>query len=192
MVLPSTSSVAIGSRNVQFDLPSVPTLHSYTCAPSACTVSTMVSPGAAMASGRGVSAEAALTSEPDSNSKASAVFLTSGIVCPFGSIFKNTNPMRGRLCRHRLGQVFRDLVEEAGGGQPALVGADQKRKVLGHEAGFHGIDADFLQRQREFRQCVVVVELGAMREPAGPGEDRGDRVGRGLLAFLILAVMPRD
>src|SRR5687768_10328688 len=29
--------------------------------------------------------------------------------------------------RHRLGQVLRDLVEEAGGGEPALVGPDQKR-----------------------------------------------------------------
>src|SRR5215203_3050456 len=32
--------------------------------------------------------------------------------------------------RHRFGQVLRDLVEEAGGGEPALVGADQKREVL--------------------------------------------------------------
>jgi hypothetical protein len=43
----------------------------------------------------------------------------------------------------------------------------------------------------ELRQRSVVVELGAMREAAGPGEDRGDRVGRGLLALLVLAVVAR-
>jgi len=30
-----------------------------------------------------------------------------------------------------------------------------------------------------------------MRQPAGPGEDRGDRVGRGFLALLMLAIVPR-
>ena len=40
-------------------------------------------------------------------------------------------------------------------------------------------------------QLVVVVELGAVREAARPGEDRGDRVGRGLLALLVLAVVAR-
>src|ERR1700761_4878489 len=34
--------------------------------------------------------------------------------------------------RHRPGEVFRDLVEEARGREPALVGADQQRKILGH------------------------------------------------------------
>ena len=40
--------------------------------------------------------------------------------------------------------------------------------------------------------AVVAVELGAVREPARPGEDRGDGVGRGLLALLVLAVVARD
>src|SRR5258708_26833 len=110
MVLPSASNVAIGSRNAHPSLPSAPALHSYTCAPSACTDSTIVSPAAAMASGS-VSAARALTSEPDSRSRARAAFVISGI----------------SLGRRRFGQVFRDLVEEAGGGQPALVGANQKR-----------------------------------------------------------------
>ena len=43
----------------------------------------------------------------------------------------------------------------------------------------------------ELRELGVVVELGAMREAARPGEDRGDRVGRGLLALLVLAVVAR-
>ena len=35
-----------------------------------------------------------------------------------------------------------------------------------------------------------VVQLAAVRQAAGPGEDRGDRVGRGGLALLVLAVVP--
>ena len=44
------------------------------------------------------------------------------------------------LRRHRLLQVLVDLVEEAGGGEPFLVGADQQRQVLGHVAGLDGVD----------------------------------------------------
>ena len=40
-------------------------------------------------------------------------------------------PRRAAL-RHRLLQVLVDLVEEALGREPLLVGADQKRKILGH------------------------------------------------------------
>src|SRR4051794_28519766 len=38
------------------------------------------------------------------------------------------------LRRQRLPEVLGDLVEEAGGREPALVGADQEREVLGHVA----------------------------------------------------------
>src|SRR6266446_5572961 len=141
--------------------------------PSACAVSTTVSPGAAIASGRTVSAAGALTREPERRSKASvALFGNSmahfpnlsslrGTTCPplvqRAKAQGRSNPelwcpwsglLRGAchrariratrwlamtawtifpsfLCRHRLGQVFRDLVEKAGGRQPALVGADQ-------------------------------------------------------------------
>src|SRR5471030_2101866 len=104
-----------------------------------------------MAAGSGVSARA-VESEPASSSSASAVFSANGMVVPSQIEPRTTNPILGALRRHRLGQVFPDLVEETGGGEPALVGADQKRKVLGHEAGFDGIDADLLQGGREFRQ----------------------------------------
>jgi hypothetical protein len=58
---------------------------------------------------------------------------------------------------------------------------------------FDRLHADLLQRVGECHQRVgVVVELGAVLEPAGPGEDRGDGVGRGLLALLVLAVVARD
>src|SRR5689334_13805508 len=93
--------------------------------------------------------------------------------------------------RHRLLQVFVDLVEEAGGRKPLLVGADQEREVLGHEARLDRVYRDLLERRGELRQCRVVVELGAMREAARPGEDRGDGVGRGLVTLLVLAIVAR-
>ena len=37
----------------------------------------------------------------------------------------------------------------------------------------------------------MLVELGAVLEAAGPGEDRGGGIGRGLLALLVQAVMAR-
>src|SRR6185436_10222571 len=186
---------------------------------------TAVSPGAAMASGSGVSAAEAFVA---ASRRRNAVILNDGIAMP-PVAFRNYpnrhceerqrrsnpwcrgrgdgllrgvyHPARVRATRwlresglrrsHRLGQILRDLVEEAGGGQPALVGADQKRKVLGHVAVLHRLDADLFQRGGELRQFVIVVELGTVRQATGPGEDRGDRIGRGLLALLVLAIVPR-
>src|SRR4051794_1714407 len=96
---------------------------------------------------------------------------------------------RSALCRHRLCQVRVDLVEERCRREPFLLGADEEREVLGHLAGLDRVDAHPLQRGREFRKLRVIVELGAVREAARPGEDRGHRVGRGLLALLVLAVV---
>ena len=48
---------------------------------------------------------------------------------------------------------------------------------------------------RSWANCSTVgraVELAAVGEAARPGEDRGDRVGRGLLALLVLAVVAGD
>src|ERR1043166_5578319 len=94
--------------------------------------------------------------------------------------------------RHRLAEVVRNLVEEARRRKPALIGADEQREILGHVAVLDGVDTDFLQRVREFSELFVVVELGAVGEAPGPGEDRGDRVGRGLLALLVLAIVAGD
>src|SRR5216684_1137691 len=119
--------------------------------PSACAVSTTVSPGAAKASGRGVSAAGVLTSGVDSNSNTSVALLrnrmTTFRVCRHCEerLVRHSSTSEGGsdeaiqncgvpdlnspramtawpifpslLCRHRLGQVFRDLVEEAGGRQ---------------------------------------------------------------------------
>src|SRR5262249_32317841 len=66
------------------------------------------------------------------------------------------------LCRHRLLEILVDLVEEAGGGEPLLVGADQEREVLGHGSGLYSVDRDPLKRFGELRQLRVAIELGAM------------------------------
>src|SRR5581483_10746570 len=49
-------------------------------------------------------------------------------------------------------------------------------------------------RGLKFRGTFIgrAVEGAAELEPAGPGKDRGDRVGRGLLALLVLAVVAGD
>src|SRR2546426_10440046 len=78
--------------------------------------------------------------------------------------------LRARL-RHRLLQVLIDLVEEPGGGEPLLVRTHQESQVLGHIAGLDGVNAHPLKAVGKLRQCGVVVELGAVRERARPGED---------------------
>src|SRR5580698_9180492 len=100
----------------------------------------MASRGAAMASGRGVSAARAQESEAGNNNR--AIIARKWNAMTFAPRNDGLDGLRfaARLRRHRLGQVFRDLVEKAGGGQPALVGADQEREILGHVAGFDGGD----------------------------------------------------
>src|SRR5215212_9148622 len=96
-----------------------------------------------------------------------------------------------RSARHRFLEVLVDLVEEARGREPFLVGADEEGEVLRHEAGLDRVDAHRLERPGEPRELHVVVELGAVREAAGPGEDRRDGVRRGLLALLVFAEVAR-
>src|SRR5438128_2156270 len=138
-----------------------------------------------MASGSVVSAARAPVT---ANTKSAAVAMRGLVMLSPVADPATTNPRVAYLC-HRLRKVVRNLVEEAGGRQPALVGADQEREVLGHGAGLDSIDADRLQRVSELRELRIVVELGAVGEATGPGEDRGDRIGRCLLALLVLAVV---
>src|ERR1700761_1723480 len=174
--------------------------------PTAWAVSTAVSPGAAIAAGRGLSSASAPPASSGSSRKGMAFAIDRMmrpqwvVVIPGRCAAPSPNSRDSgcdadasprndiaALRRHRLVEVVRDLVEEAGGRQPALVGADEEREVLGHVAFLDGGDADLLERACELRQRLVVVELGAMAEATGPGEDRGDGVGRGLLALLLLA-----
>src|SRR3546814_5406439 len=90
---------------------------------------------------------------------------------------------------HLLFEILDDRLEEAFGGQPVLVGADQQREVLGHLAALDRRDADLFEIFGEFGQRGIIVELAAVLEAAGPGKDRRDRVGRGRLALLVHPIM---
>src|SRR3546814_13940182 len=93
--------------------------------------------------------------------------------------------------RQRLLQVLVELVEELGRGQPLLVRPDEQRQILGHVAGLDRVDADLLQGRGEVADVRRAVELAATVQAARPGEDRRYRVGLGLLATLVLAVVAR-
>src|SRR5690606_24284120 len=104
---------------------------------------------------------------------------------------KATCALSGTL-RETLLQVLVERREELLGRLPLLVGADEHREVLGHLARLDGLHHDILEGLGEGDEGLIAVELAAVHEPAGPRIDRGDRVGRGGLARLVLAVMPRD
>ncbi len=56
-------------------------------------------------------------------------------------------------------QVLVDLVEEGGGREPRLIGADEQRQILGHEAGFDGVDADLFERAANFASSALSSSL---------------------------------
>ena len=92
---------------------------------------------------------------------------------------------------HGVAQILLDLVDEAAGRQPRLIGADQESEVLGHGAGLDGRHHDLLQSFGEAEQLVIAVELGAVLQGAAPGKDRRSGVGRGGAALLMLAEVAR-
>ena len=67
--------------------------------------------------------------------------------------------------------------QELIGGEPALARAHQQRQILGHLTRFHRFDAHRFKRVSKSGQRAVIVELGAVGQTAGPGKNRGDRVG---------------
>merc|ERR1719420_613928 len=85
-------------------------------------------------------------------------------------------------------KVGRDGVEELDGLLVVLalevLAVDAQGQVLGHGAALDGLNAGVLEVLAEVGQGGVVVEVGAVLEAGGPGEDGGDRVGGGLLALL--------
>src|SRR5271170_7838543 len=85
---------------------------------------------------------------------------------------------------HGFVEVLVEFVEELAGGEPGLLGADEERQVLGHEAGLDRLDAYPFEGLGEALQLGRAIELAAIPEPARPGIDGGDGVGRGLLALL--------
>src|ERR1700748_106758 len=116
--------------------------------PTACTASTVASPGAAMAAGRGLSSARAPPVR-SGRSRKGVAFAINRMVRPRFEMMsslrgakRRSNPFfremdcfatlatrfsKAALRRHRLVEVLRDLVEEARGRQPALVGADEQR-----------------------------------------------------------------
>ena len=65
------------------------------------------------------------------------------------------------------------------------------RQVLGHVPRLDGVDDGLLHVFAERAQLLVVVQLGAVREAAGPREDARDGVGGRGLALLVLAPLTR-
>lgn len=71
--------------------------------------------------------------------------------------------------------------------------AARQRQILGHDAiDIDGVDAGLFEALGKGHQLGGVVELAALDEAAGPGEDGGDGVGGRLAALLVLAVVAGD
>src|ERR1043166_1208821 len=83
--------------------------------------------------------------------------------CPSGRL--HPNHFRA-LPSHRPLEVLVDLVEEASGGKPRLIGADQQREVLGHVTRLHGLHADPLQRLGKAGELIILVQRRAVAEAA--------------------------
>lgn len=62
-------------------------------------------------------------------------------------------------------------------------------QVLGHFTVFYGLDGGCFEGVAEVGQLWLVVELGAVEEATGPGEDTGDGVGGGFSSLLVLSVV---
>ena len=66
-------------------------------------------------------------------------------------------------------------------------------QILGHDAvHVDGLDTCLLKGLCESSDFGRVIELGSVCETTRPCEDRGDRVGRGLLALLVFSVVSGD
>ena len=86
-------------------------------------------------------------------------------------------------------QVLVDRAEEVLGGLPGLIRADQHGEILCHLALFDRLDAHALQGLGKGGDVRSAIELAAMLKATGPGEDGGNRIRRGGLALLVLAVV---
>jgi hypothetical protein len=66
-------------------------------------------------------------------------------------------------------------------------------EILGHDSvDIDGLGTALFELGGKLGQLGGVVELGSEGETSGPGKDRGDRVGRGLVALLELSVVSSD
>ena len=88
-----------------------------------------------------------------------------------------------------------DSVKVFLGNNPALTvfTAAGKSQILGHDTiNIDSVDASLFKGFSKGHNLGGVVELAALGQTTGPGEDRGDGVGAGLAALLVLAVVAGD
>jgi len=68
-----------------------------------------------------------------------------------------------------------------------------KREIFGHDAILvNDLDTRVLKILRKFLQSIILVHFGAECKSSGPSEDGCNRVGRGLIALLVLPIMASD
>jgi hypothetical protein len=62
---------------------------------------------------------------------------------------------------------------------------DADCKILGQEAGLHGLNADTLQSVAKSSQIGIAVQLGTMSQTTSPGKDWRNRVGAVCVCFCL-------
>ena len=73
-----------------------------------------------------------------------------------------------------------------------LLAVDAEGEVLGELVVVNAVNAGLLELLGESDELLVAVELAPVSETTSPCVDGGDRVGRRLLALLVLSVVPGD
>ena len=69
---------------------------------------------------------------------------------------------------------------------------DASSQILGHFARVHAVNASGLQSDAELGQVGVVIQFCSVSEATGPSINTSDGVSGGLLALLVLSVVPSD
>jgi len=159
-----------------FDLPSGAWSAFIHCAPSACTVSTMASPGAATASGRGVSAaRAPHPATPTAIGVRAPVFLKNGMIVLSQPWPRKNNPSPAAYCRHGPWSGFPRPCRGTGGGQPALSRRPARPRSC-HEAGLRRFDTTFSSVSAKLSSASLCPSL-ADATARGSRRRSTDRVG---------------
>lgn len=122
------------------------------------------------------------------------------IFCISSPVLGHTNFLskRAHLGRCHLGlELGLDGLHVDVGGDPVFTGhlgsVHGEGEILGHDpVDVDGLGTTLLELGSKLGQLGGVVELGSEGETPGPGEYRGDRVGRRLVTLLELSVVPGD
>jgi hypothetical protein len=65
-------------------------------------------------------------------------------------------------------------------------------QILGHNARFDRVNAGPFNSLCKTTQIVIAIQFSAMVQAPSPRKDGRNRVGRGFVAFLMLAIVTRD